>query len=87
MPAWATVALTLGAAVVGGLIAIAGTLLQTRNSDAQERRRVEAERRERAGKVLGRVVTLLNDIEPIRIAANINNQSSDMFPNLQWRWG
>src|SRR3954463_3900751 len=70
MPAWATVTLTLGVAALGIAGTLAATMLQLRHTKRERERDAMAARRARAAAVLGRVRTLLADMEPARIGIN-----------------
>jgi hypothetical protein len=87
MPAWATVVVTLGAAA----IAVAGTLLATAFQLRHARRECEdasrADLLARAAAVIGPTRTLLTDLEPDRIAFNLNRETTPKhLHDLNRRW-
>ena len=87
MPAWATVVLTLGASAIAVLGTLAATLLQVRHARGQAERDAASARRSRAGQVLGRVRTLLADIEPDRIVINLHpDRTPRDLAAIEARW-
>lgn len=86
MPAWATVVLTLGASVIGGLIALAATRLQYQYA-RQERREAEAAAlRARGAAILGPISTLVCDAEPMRVGINASPQMLEQLQLARDRW-
>ena len=86
MPAWATVALTLGAAA----IAVAGTLLATwfqlRHARREREDASQADLLARAAAVIGPIRRLLTDLEPDRIHINLNAETPKHLRDLNQRW-
>jgi hypothetical protein len=62
--AWSTVALSLGSAGIGATAALTVTTMQLRNATASRERAERAARRDRAAGVLGRILGVLDDMEP-----------------------
>lgn len=86
MPAWATVVLTLGSSVIVGATALLAAERQNRHASLEREAVARAQRREHAGRVLGRIKVVLLDLEPTRVAVNINNQSVALLPEVNERW-
>ena len=85
-PAWATVAITLGASVVAVLGTLAATALQHRYARRDRKTQEQAERRRRAANVLGPVRTLLADLEPTRVGFNVNEETPKQLKAVEERW-
>lgn len=86
MPAWATVVITLGASVVAVIGTLGATLLQLRSSRRERAIQAAAERRSRAAEILGRVRTLLADLDPTRVAFNIRETTPEQLEAIEKRW-
>jgi hypothetical protein len=86
MPAWATVAITVGASAVAVAWTLAATWLQLRHARRESERADTARHRERAGEVLGRVRTLLVDLDPDRIAVNVSDETPAWLMRTEQRW-
>ncbi len=86
MPAWATVVLTLGSAVIGGAIALIAVERQNRHATLEREAIARAQRQEAAGRVLGRIRAVLVDLEPTRVTFNLNPQSGEQLDAVNRRW-
>jgi hypothetical protein len=86
MAVWATIVLTLGSSVIAAAAAIIATERQSRHATRERLALAEAQRRERAAGVIGRLQILLGDIEPTRVAMNINNQSLPLLLEAERTW-
>jgi hypothetical protein len=87
MPSWQTVAITLGASGIAVMGTLLGTWLQLRHARREQKAAAAAARRQRAAEILGRVRTLLQDLEPARIGANVNREWTPSEMNdLKRRW-
>ena len=87
MPAWATVVLTLGATALAVAGTLLGTWLQLRHARGEQEKLAETARRERAAEILGRVRTLLEDLEPARVGVNVNGETTPaQLSDLAQRW-
>lgn len=86
MPAWATVALTLGASA----IAVAGTFGAawfSQRTTRRERERLERnELRRRGADVLAPIGVLLSDIEPLRLGITAGPQTREILFVFRDRW-
>jgi hypothetical protein len=86
MPPWATVTITLGAAAIAVAGTLLGTWFQLRHARRQREETAQADLLVRAAAVLGPVRTLLTDLDPDRIAFNINGESPQRLRDLEQRW-
>jgi hypothetical protein len=86
MPAWATVAITLGAGVIGVLGTLAGTWLQLRQANEQAEREATRARRARAAEILGPIRALLADVDPDRVVLNLSDTTTAELANIERRW-
>jgi hypothetical protein len=85
MPAWATVAITLGASFIAVLGTLAATRIQLRHS---RRAREEAERdrwRERGAEVVAPLKSLIDDAEPLRLGL-AHEEWKQRWDDLWERW-
>lgn len=64
MPAWATVAVTLGASLIAVLGTLLGGLVQERRADNRARQAARSDRIARGMDVLARIQILLSDADP-----------------------
>jgi hypothetical protein len=86
VPAWATVAITLGAAAIAVAGTLAGTWIQLRHS---RREREAAERREwveKGSAALAPITTLLTNLEPDRLTVSASEQMLRDVADLRARW-
>ena len=86
MPAWATVVLTLGTALIGAAAALSASMLQLRHARREREAASEAAWRERGAAVVGRVFGVLDDMEPEAIAATPSGRSQRTIENIARRW-
>ena len=86
MPAWATVSITLGASAIAVAGTIAATLFQLRHARRERAAQDQAARRARAAEVLGRVRTLIADLEPTRLGFNVNEGTPAELQAIRERW-
>ena len=85
MPAWATVVLTLGTALIGAAAALSASMLQLRHARREREAASEAAWRERGAAVVGRVFGVLDDMEPEAVAAS-GGRSTRTIENIARRW-
>jgi hypothetical protein len=86
MPAWATVSITLGAAVVAVLGTLAATWMQLRHS-RRAREAAERERwREKGADVVAPLLSLIEDAEPLRLGLARGNLNLRVL-DLSTKWG
>lgn len=74
MPAWATVAITLGASALTGATALMAVWLQNRAAERRRREEARARRVREAANVIVPVRELLSDGNPDRLAVNIRRE-------------
>ena len=74
MPAWATVAVTLGASLIAVLGTLLGGLVQERRADNRARQAARSDRIARGMDVLARIQILLSDADPDRLGINVNRE-------------
>jgi monoamine oxidase len=86
MPSWQTVVITVGASGVAVVGTLLGTWLQLRHNRREQKVRAEAARRERAAQILGRVRTLLHDLDPERMGANVSRKTPTQLASFERRW-
>jgi hypothetical protein len=85
MPAWATVVLTLGTTLIGAAAALSASMLQLRHAHREREAASEAAWRERGAAVVGRVLGVLDDMEPQAIARS-GGRSKRTMENIGRRW-
>jgi hypothetical protein len=86
MPAWATVVITLGASLIAVLGTLGATLLQIRTARRERAVQAGAERLARAAAILGRVRTLLADLDPTRVTLNVSETTPEHLRAIEERW-
>ena len=85
MPAWATVVLSLGTAVIGAGAALSASMLQLRHARHEREAAAAASWRDRGAAVVGRVFGVLDDMEPKAIARS-GGRSRTTIENIGRRW-
>jgi len=85
MPAWATVALTLGSTLIGAMAALGASWMQLKNAERERERAEAAARRARGASVLGPVRGVLDDLEPTAVASS-GGRSEQTIANIGRRW-
>jgi hypothetical protein len=86
MPAWATVLITLGGAVIGAGAAIGGTWLQMRHARTERRANERRELRERGAAVIGPLFRLLTQSRP-EVLLSFGDEAPKRMNDLEYRWG
>jgi hypothetical protein len=82
---WSTVALSLGGVAIGAAAALTGTGMQLRRARLDRERADRAAWRDRAARVLGPVLGVLDDMEPRAIAEH-GGRSEQTIANIGRRW-
>jgi hypothetical protein len=87
LPAWATVALALGSALIGGAIGLLGGWLTNRYAVARDRARREEERVREGAAVVAPVSLVLSDAHPDRLGVNLDRADPlGRLKELRARW-
>ncbi len=86
MPAWAIVALTLGAAALSAGAVLATTRLQLRHASRGREAAEKARQRERASLAVAPVLSLLDDTEPQRLTSVPDTRTLTIMNELWDRW-
>jgi hypothetical protein len=87
MPAWATVAITLGASAIAVAGTLAGTILQQRFARREREAAEAAEWVKEGAAILGPIQSLLTDSDPRRVTMNLNPQTRPAMQDLRvQRW-
>ena len=86
MPAWAIVALTLGAAALSAGAVLVATRLQLRHASRGRESAEKARQRERASLAVAPVLSLLDDTEPQRLTSVPDTRTLMIMNELWDRW-